>query len=201
MHCVARRQQATEPWLGHARRRHDTDQTRTTQGSDQMSADAESTTYDVVDPRRRQRRLRRALRAAELGLSRRPDREGQARRHLPALRLHPDQGAAARRRGRRRRPRGRAVRRQDRPSSGIDMAGVNAYKDGIVAGSTRACRVWSRRAGSPRRGRGQARRPEHRRGRRRPYIGKQRRPGHRLLLRSRCPAWRSAAGSSPATRR
>ena len=38
-------------------------------------------------------------------------REGQARRHLPARRLHPDQGAAARRRGRRPDPRVRAVRR------------------------------------------------------------------------------------------
>ena len=52
-----------------------------------------------------------ALRAAQLGLKRRPGREGQARRHLPARRLHPDQGAAARRRGRRQRPRVRAVRR------------------------------------------------------------------------------------------
>ena len=49
---------------------------------------------------------------AELGLVGRTDREGQGRRHLPAPRLHPDQGAAARRRDRRRRARGAAVRRE-----------------------------------------------------------------------------------------
>ena len=64
-----------------------------------------------------------ALRAAELGLSRRSDREGQARRHLPAPRLHPDQGAAARRRDRRRRPRGASSSACNATFDGIDMAG------------------------------------------------------------------------------
>ena len=72
-----------------------------------------------------------ALRAAQLGPVRRADREGQARRHLPAPRLHPDQGAAAR----------GEVADQTREAEqfgikaelvGIDMAGVNAYKDGVV---------------------------------------------------------------------
>ena len=40
----------------------------------------------------------------------RPRREGQGRRDLPASRLHPDQGAAPRRRGSRPRPGKRAVR-------------------------------------------------------------------------------------------
>ena len=62
-------------------------------------------------PRGRQRRLRRRAARRTAGPVRRSDREGQGRRHLPAPRLHPHQGAAARRRGRRRRARGRAVRR------------------------------------------------------------------------------------------
>ena len=73
-----------------------------------------------------------ALRAAQLGLSRRPDREGQARRHLPAPRLHPDQGAAARREVAD--PPASRSSSASRPTlDGIDMAGVNAYKDGVVS--------------------------------------------------------------------
>ena len=58
-----------------------------------------------------------ALRAAELGLSVALVEKGKLGGTCLHLRLHPDQGAAARRRGRRRRPRGRAVRRQDDASS------------------------------------------------------------------------------------
>ena len=74
-----------------------------------------------------------ALRAAQLGLTRRPRREGQARRHLPARRLHPDQGAAARGRGRRPAPASPSSSASRATLDGIDMAGVNAYKDGVVA--------------------------------------------------------------------
>ena len=63
-----------------------------------------------------------ALRAAQLGLTVGLVEKGNARRHLPPRRLHPDQGAAARRRDRRPDPRVRAVRRAA-TLEGIDMAG------------------------------------------------------------------------------
>ena len=141
-----------------------------------------------------------ALRAAELGMSRRPGREGQGRRHLPAPRLHPDQGAAARRRGRRRRPRERSSSASTATFEGIDMAGVNKYKDGVVASSTRACRAWSRAAASrSSRARAGWSPPTAVAGRRHAYDGE-----HVVLatgsVASRCPASRStASGSSPAT--
>ena len=61
-------------------------------------------------PRRRQRRLRRGAARSGARHVGRGDREGQGRRHLPAPRLHPDQGAAARGGGRRRREGRRALR-------------------------------------------------------------------------------------------
>ena len=74
-----------------------------------------------------------ALRASQLGFTVALDRKGQARRHLPARRLHSDQGAAALRRGR-----GcHAVSRRGTASpptyKGIDIAAVTAYREGIVA--------------------------------------------------------------------
>ncbi len=73
-----------------------------------------------------------ALRAAELGHAGSADREGQGRRHVPAPRLHPDQGAAAR--GRDRRPRAGTPPRSAcwTTFDGIDMPAVNIYKDKVV---------------------------------------------------------------------
>ena len=94
------------------------------------------------DPRRRQRRLRLRPARRPARAVRGPDREGQARRHLPAPRLHPDQGPAARGRGGRHRTRERAVRRQHDPR-GIDMpARSTPTATASSAGSTRACRGW-----------------------------------------------------------
>ena len=58
----------------------------------------------------RQRRLRLRAAGQPARSQGRPHREGQARRDVPASRMHPDQGAAARRRDRRRRARVRPVR-------------------------------------------------------------------------------------------
>ena len=63
-------------------------------------------------PRWRERRVRRGAAFGGARQVRRADREGQGRRHVPAPRLHPDQGPAARGRDRRRRPRERHLRRQ-----------------------------------------------------------------------------------------
>ena len=134
-----------------------------------MSADAETTeetTYDVVILGGGSGGYACALRAAELGLTRRPRREGQARWHLPAPRLHPDQGAAARRRGRRHRPRGRAVRRQ------VDLrVGRHGGRQRLQGRRRRPSLQGPAGPGQgpqdrPGRGRGPARRPPHRRGRR-----------------------------------
>ena len=79
--------------------------------------------------RRWQRRLRLRAARGRTRQARRADREGQGRRHLPAPRLHPHQGAAARRRDRRPR-RTRPRRSASGPRfDGIDVPGVNAYKD------------------------------------------------------------------------
>ena len=88
-----------------------------------------------------------ALRAAQLGLSV-ARREGQGRRHLPPRRVHPDQGAAARRRGGRLHPRVGEVRGPDH-LQGIDIPAVNAYKDGVVAQLFKGLTGSSRAAASP----------------------------------------------------
>ena len=90
-------------------------------------------------PRRRQRRLRlrpARRRARHVG---RAGRAGQGRRHLPAPRLHPDQGAAARRRGRRQRPGRREVRRRSQPSTASTWPASTRTRTASSAGSTRAC--------------------------------------------------------------
>ena len=74
-----------------------------------------------------------ALRAAELGMSVGDGRGGQGRRDLPAPRLHPDQGAAARRRGGRLGARTSDTFGIAATLEGVDLAGVNTYKDGVVA--------------------------------------------------------------------
>ena len=81
-------------------------------------------------------------RAGALGRAR---REGQAGRHLPAPGLHPDQGAAARRRGRRRRPRGRAVRRAHDARAASTCPASTPTRTASSAASTRVCRAWSSR--------------------------------------------------------
>ena len=68
-----------------------------------MSAEAEST-FDVVILGGGSGGYACALRSAELGLSVALVEKGKLGRHLPAHGLHPDQGAAARGRGRRHRP-------------------------------------------------------------------------------------------------
>ena len=74
-----------------------------------------------------------ALRAAQLGLTVGPGREGQPRRHLPPCRLHPDQGPAARGGGGRLGARGRRSSASTPPSRASTWPGVNAYKDSVVA--------------------------------------------------------------------
>ena len=93
-------------------------------------------------PRRRQRRLRLRAAGRPARPDRRADREGQARRHLPAPRLHPDQGAAARRRGRRPDPGERAVRRQGDARRHRHARRQRSTRTASSAGSTRACRAW-----------------------------------------------------------
>ena len=69
--------------------------------------------FDLVDPRRRTRRLRgRALRSVGRACNIAMVEEAAGRRHVPAPRLHPRQGAPPDRRGPAHRPRGRRVRRQ-----------------------------------------------------------------------------------------
>ena len=122
-----------------------------------------------------------AFRAAELGPERRPDREGQGRRHLPAPRLHPDQGPAARRRGRRPGPRGRAVRRQD-------VAGRHRHGRRQRLQGRRHLQALQGAAGPGegpqdhlRRGRGPADLPDDGRGERPVLRGQAHPAGHRLL--------------------
>ena len=88
------------------------------------------------------RRVRRALRAAELGLSValiEKDKLGGTCLHRGCIPtkalLHAAEVADDAREGDK-----FGVKRLAR--AGIDMAGVNAYKDGVVASSTRACRAW-----------------------------------------------------------
>ena len=73
-----------------------------------------------------------ALRAGELGLRVALVEKGQARRHLPAPRLHPDQGDPARRRGGRRYPGRGAGSVSTPPSSGSTCPAVNAYARLVV---------------------------------------------------------------------
>ena len=81
--------------------------------------------------RRRQRRVRLRAARGRARQARGPDREGQGRRDLPAPRLHPDQGAAARGRGRR--PRRESEKFGIRTSfEGIDMPAVLSYQHGVV---------------------------------------------------------------------
>ena len=86
---------------------------------------------------------------------------------------------------------------------GIDMAGVNAYKDGVVARLYKGLQGLVKAAKDHLSSRAPAaRRPEHRRGRRQALHRPQRRARHRLVLAAACPAWRStASGSSPASTR
>ena len=143
-----------------------------------------------------------AFRAVRARPERRPHREGQGRRHLPAPRLHPDQGAAARRRGRRPGPRGRAVRRQD-------VAGRHRHGRRQRLQGRRRRQALQGPAGPGegpqdhlRRGRGPAHLPDHGRGERPELRGQAHPAGHRLLRPQRCPASRSTAPrSSPATTR
>ena len=107
-----------------------------------------------------------ALRCGRAGQVRGADREGQGRRHLPAPRLHPDQGAAARRRDRRRGAGERAFG-VNATFEGIDMAGVHKYKDGVVGKNHKGLhRPDQEPRHRDRRGRGPAGRPEDRAGRR-----------------------------------
>ena len=78
----------------------------------------------------------------------------------------------------------------------VDMSGVNAYKDGVVA------RLYKGLQGLAKahkielvEGAGRLVDRSHRRGRRAPGPRPQRRARHRLLRRSRCPGSRSAAAS------
>ena len=94
-----------------------------------------------------------------------------------------------------------AVRRQGR-FDGIDMAGVNTYKEGSSAGSTRACRGWSRAAGIQFvEGEGRLAAPTVGPGRRHHLPRPARRAGHRVGARTLPGLESTAAGSSPATTR
>ena len=100
--------------------------------------------------RRRQRRLRHRAASRAARPVGGPDREGQARRHLPAPRLHPDQGAAARRRDRRPDPRVGAVRHQGRARRHRHGRRQRLQGRRGRPACTRDCRAWSARAkGSP----------------------------------------------------
>ena len=154
------------------------------------------------DPRRRLGRIRLRAARGRARYVRRPGREGQAGRHLPAPRLHPHQGAAARRRGRRRCSGGRSVRREDRARGHRhgrrqQVQGRRRRQD--VQGPAGPGEVPQGSATS--RAPARSSRPTPSTSTAQRYTGTQRRAGHRLLRRSPCPAWRSAAGSSPATRR
>ena len=180
---------------GRANRRRRPVQMRTRKGAQQCRLTAE-TTLRHRHPGWRQRRLRLRAPRRRARPDRRPRREGQARRHLPARRLHPDQGAAARGRGRRHRPRGRSSSASRRTFESVDMAGVNAYKDGVVGrlykglqGLVKATRI------DVRRGRGPAGRPSTRRGRRPPAAPARTSSWPPAPTPGPCPAWRSAAGS------
>ena len=108
-----------------------------------MPATAEDT-YDVVILGGGSGGYACAFRAAELGLRVALVEKAQARRHLPARGLHPDQGPAARRRGGRHRPRGRAVRRAHAPSSRSTWPASTPTRTASSAASTRASRAWPR---------------------------------------------------------
>ena len=151
--------------------------------------------------RRRSGGYAAALRAARAGSVRRPDREGQSRRHLPARRLHPDQGAAARRRGRRCRRASPPSSASTPTSSGIDIAAVTDVPRGHrgqqvqgPAGAAQGARHHHDRGRRP------LTSPDHRAGRRRHDHRQERHPRHRAPTRAASPASRSAAGSSPPSR-
>ena len=74
------------------------------------------------------------------------------------------------------------------------MSGVNTYKDGVVARLYKGLQgLVKARKITLRRGRGQARRPGHRRGRRRSATRAGTSCWPPARTRSRCPAWRSTA--------
>ena len=152
-------------------------------------------------PRRRQRRLRRRAarrRARPVG---RPGREGQGRRHVPAPRLHPDEGAPARGRGRRRDAGcgGHSASAPRSTASTCRRARLpRGHRREEVQGAARARQG---RGITVVAGEGASSRPAPSSRRRRRYTRHGRRARHRLVPAVRCPASRSAAGSSPATRR
>ena len=136
-----------------------------------------------------------ALRAAQLGSARGPGREGQGRRHLPAPRLHPDQGDPARRRGGRRGPGRGASSASTRRIDKIDLAGGHGVRRGrgrpALQGPVRTGR--RARASGDRRVEGRLVRTDGR-----PAgvaVGDDdlhravRRAGHRLVRRAPCPGW------------
>ncbi len=87
---------------------------------------------------------------------------------------------------------------------GVDMAGVNAYKDGVVARLYKGLQglVSAARRSPTSRATGRLVGPNDGRGRRPAVHRPQRRAGHRLVLEDACPAWRStASGSSPPSTR
>ena len=151
--------------------------------------------------RRRVRRLRRRPPRRRAGFVGGADREGEGRRHLPALGLRSGQDPAACRRGRRRGQGGPVHRRQDhlRRRRRARPAQVQGrHHQPALQGPDRAGEV---PRDHHRRGRGQVRRPEHRGGRRRPLHRQGRHPGHRFLLPDAARPGRSRAGSSPPPRR
>ncbi len=114
--------------------------------------------------RQRGLRLRAARRPARP--EGRAGREGQARRHLPAPRLHPDQGPAARSGGRRLR-----VARASSSVSGRRSRASTCRREQVQGrrgrpASTRACRAWSRAGRSPSSRASAGWSPDGRRGRR-----------------------------------
>ena len=147
------------------------------------------------DPRRRQRRLRLRPARGRARHVRDPHRQGQARRHLPAPRLHPHQGAAARGRGGRQRQGERRVRRPG------DLRG-HRHAQGQRVPRRRRRPALQGPAGPGeepqrhlRRGRGPPRRPEHRRGQRRAATPAPTSCSPPAPTRAACPASTSAAGS------
>ena len=127
-----------------------------------------------------QRRLRLRAARGPAGPARGPGREGQGRRHLPAPRLHPDQGDPARGRGGRRRPGRGAVRRSTRRSTRSTWPAVTAYADErgrpALQGSVRA-----------------GRRARHQRGRRRGPAGRRSTGGPAIAVGDeRLPARRTS---------
>ena len=167
------------------------------------SADASNGGYDIVILGGGSGGYACALRAAELGKRVALIEEDKVGGTCLHRGLHPDQGAAARGRGRRlRAAKGRASACAA-TFDGIDMAGVNAYKDKVVT------RLWKGLTGLV-----ASRKIEVIEGHGKlisPTVGPGRRPGHhrrarrardRLADAAACRAWcRTATASSPATTR